>query len=117
MNTENPYDAPKDTTIRAAASPTTLLWSMVAVFGCVCLGGVLGLGIGAALGALVPGYYRSVFRGGADATFDPIAVGVGHGLTQGVVFGGIIGLVLVALWYWCQSRKNCCDHNRAVRVG
>lgn len=106
MDNENPYDAPKDAVIARSTSLTPLLSSVAVVSGCVCLGGVLGLGIGAALGAIVPGYYRSVFRSGSDAHFDPIAVGIGQGLTQGVLFGGIVGLLLVAMWYWYHLRQS-----------
>ena len=73
------------------------------------LGGLIGMGIGAALGAFVPGYYRSVFSNGSQRTFDPVAVGVGQGLTQGIVFGSIIGLVLVGLFYWYRSRSVLTD--------
>ena len=53
----------------------------------------------------VPGYYRSVFSGGHLPGFDPVAVGIGQGFSQGVVFGGAIGLVLVAMFYWYRSRS------------
>ena len=99
MAADNPYDAPKTATVATASSSGPLLWSLVTVFGSASLGGLIGLGIGAALGAFNPGYYRSVFSRGGDPNFDPIAVGIGQGLTQGVVFGGIIGLILVAMFY------------------
>ena len=105
MSADNPYNSPKNPTLQAATSPAPLLWSVAAVFGSAFLGGLIGLGIGAALGAFVPGYYRSVFFNGTDPSFDPVAVGIGQGLTQGVVFGGIIGLVLVGMFYWYRSRS------------
>ena len=81
------------------------------MFGCAFLGGLCGLGIGAALGSFVPGYYRSVFSNGADTSFDPVAVGIGQGLTQGVVGGGTIGLALVAMFYWYRLRSSASvDH-------
>jgi hypothetical protein len=46
-----------------------------------------------------------VFPSGDSPHFDPVAVGIGQGLTQGVVFGGIVGLILVAMFYRHQSRK------------
>ena len=100
MAIDNPYDSPKDATVVTASSPAPLLWSVLAVFGSTIMGGLIGLGIGAALGLLVPGYYRSVFFSGGDPDFDPVAVGIGQGVTQGVVFGGVIGLVLVGMFYW-----------------
>ncbi|MHC4406687.1 MAG: hypothetical protein ACYTG0_44255, partial [Planctomycetota bacterium] len=45
---------------------------------------LVGLGVGFALGKLVPEYYRSVFSGGRDPRFDPVPVGIGQGLTQGL---------------------------------
>ena len=82
-----------------------LLWSVVTVFGSAIFGGLIGIGIGTAMGMLIPGYYRSVFSTGGEPNFDPVAVGIGQGLTQGVVFGGIIGLILVAMFYWYRSRS------------
>ena len=105
MATENPYDSPKDAMVAAESSSATLLWSVVAVFGSAFLAGLIGMGIGAALCSFVFGYYRSVFSNGSDPTFDLVAVGIGQRLTQGVVFGGVIGLVLVAMFYWYRSRS------------
>lgn len=109
MTTDNPYDSPKNAAIKRASSPTTLLWSAVTVFGSAVTGGLIGLGVGAALGAFVPGYYRSVFSNGGEPHFDPVAVGIGQGVTQGVTFGGFIGLVLVGMYYWYRSRTACTD--------
>ncbi len=105
MAEENPYDPPKHAARPAAVSPVPLLWSMATVFVSAFVGGIMGTGIGVALGSLVPEYYRSVFPRGDDPTFDPVAVGIGQGLTQGVVFGGIVGLVIVALYYWYRLRS------------
>ena len=104
MTTDNPYDSPKNASVKNVSSPMPLLWSAVTVFGSAVTGGLIGMGIGAALGLLVPGYYRSVFPNGVDPNFDPVAVGIGQGVTQGVVFGGVIGLVLVGMFYWYRSR-------------
>jgi hypothetical protein len=71
------------------------------VFGTAFLGG---LGIDAALGWLVPGYQRFVFFRGRDSDIDPIAGGIGQGITQGVVFGGVVGLTFVGIFYWYRSR-------------
>jgi hypothetical protein len=81
-----------------------LFWSIVAVFCAALLGGVLGTTIGAALGAFVPGYYRSVIPGGDQPGFDPVAVGIGLGLTQGIMFGALVGLALVAMFNWQRLR-------------
>jgi len=98
MNSENPYDSPANPIEHAG--PQFLGWSMAVVFGSAALGGLIGIGIGVLLGTLAPEYYQSVFSDSNSPNFNPLAIGIGLGLTQGVVFGGIIGLVLVALFYW-----------------
>ena len=65
------------------------------------LGGLLGF----ALGRAVPGYYRSMFFGGNRPEFDPVAVGIGQGTTQGFVGGIVIGLLVVAVLTWYNSRQ------------
>ena len=105
MSSDNPYDSPNHVSSASGPSPIVLLWSVLTVFGTSILGGLIGMGIGAALGSFVPGYYRSVFARGTHPGFDPVAVGVGQGLTQGIAFGGIVGLVLVGLFYWYRLRS------------
>lgn len=82
---------------------------------------VLGVGVGYGLGRLAPGYYRSVFPSGNEASFDPIAVGLGQGLTQGTVGGAVVGLITVALL--CLRELRCradapdpANSDRAVRI-
>jgi hypothetical protein len=104
--TENPYHAPKHVTKVTASSPAPLLWSAVVVFGCTIAGSTLGLTAGAALGTFAPGYYRAVFSNGGEPHFDPVAVGIGQGVTQGTGFGALIGLALVAMFYWYNTRLN-----------
>jgi hypothetical protein len=103
----NPYKSPKPAKpgVNSPASPRLLIWSVGTVFGSAVAGGVLGLLIGAALGAFAPGYYRSIFINGDSPSFDPLAMGIGLGLTQGVFLGGLVGIVLVALFYWYRSRS------------
>jgi hypothetical protein len=105
MSDDNPYDPSRERADAGKVGPSTLIASIAAVFGSAFLGGLLGLGIGAALGSFVPGYYRSVFGGGDNPHFDPVAVGIGQGLTQGVVFGGVVGVVLVWMYYRYRSRQ------------
>lgn len=66
--------------------------------------GAVGTAIGYGLGRFNPGYYRAVYVNGKDPEFDPIAVGVGLGLTQGTAAGVVIGLALVALLCWQDIR-------------
>ena len=68
------------------------------------LGGLGGLAVGAGIGYFVPNYYRSVFSSGNEPHFDPVAVGIGQGLTQGLGFGLIAGVALVVAFWWYKSR-------------
>src|SRR5215470_13016891 len=49
----------------------------------VCFG-LAGVVIGAAIAGFIPGYYRAVFGAVDDPAFEPYAVGLGLGLTQGI---------------------------------
>lgn len=64
----------------------------------------IGAAVGYLIGSKMPGYYRSVFDGGDLPHFDPLAVGFGQGLTQGLVLGATVGLVLVLASWWKESR-------------
>lgn len=48
--------------------------------------------IGALLGTVAPGYYRSMFRGGHAPDFHPTQVGVGLGVTQGLALRVVTAL-------------------------
>ena len=67
-------------------------------------GALAGTAIGFCLGKFAPGYYRSVFWAGQLQDFDPVAVGIGQGLTQGLAFGAIVGIALVAVLCWYHTR-------------
>ena len=100
----NPYGTPPATESATTAEPKTLWFGAGIVFASSIVCGLIGMGIGVLLGVVAPGYYRSVFSGGSTPEFDPVQVGLGLGLTQGVLFGGVIGLVLVAVYYWYKIR-------------
>ena len=106
---ENPYSPPKDDeaqhpapSIAQLVSPRAILFVIASSATC----GAAGLLIGAALGAFLPGYYRSVFSNGDSPNFDPLAVGIGQGLTQGVGTGLAVGVALLAVHYWRQTRAH-----------
>lgn len=65
---------------------------------------LIGAGVGYLIGSKMPGYYRSVFDGGNSPYFDPVAVGFGQGLTQGLALGVTVGLILVLASWWKESR-------------
>lgn len=104
MTDNNPYEPPPPGTPRPEPSPRLMPWSLVAVAGSTLVGGCVGLFAGLALGTLAPGYYRSVFSRGDSPNFDPVSVGIGQGLTQGLGLGAVVGLGVVGLFYWYRSR-------------
>jgi hypothetical protein len=83
----------------------TFARALINVLATTLLLALLGTGAGYALARFSPGYYRSIFRSGNDATFDPVNVGVGLGLTQGLAAGVVVGLALVALLCWRDVRR------------
>jgi len=103
MGDSNPYAPPSES---SADGPglRVLLTSVATVFGTAALGGLAGLGLGAMMGSIAPDYYRTVFNQGDNPAFNPVALGMGQGLGQGIGFGGILGVALVALFYWYRSR-------------
>src|SRR5262245_44402839 len=65
----------------------------------------VGTGIGLALGSLAPDYYRTVFRHGNAPEFNPVQVGLGLGLSQGLLAGLAVGSVVVLAVAWTESRR------------
>ncbi len=82
----------------------TIRSAIATIAACTAMLAVIGGGTGWALGTFAPGYYRSVFRNGNEPSFDPVSVGVGQGLTQGTSGGVAVGLVVVALFIWRDTR-------------
>lgn len=65
---------------------------------------VIGGLTGAVIGNVSPGYYRAVFRQGRHPDFNPLEVGIGLGVTQGMGAGLAISLAVVALLAWKEHR-------------
>lgn len=59
---------------------------------------------GAALGWAAPDYYRIVFGMRPDAQFNAVQLGLGLGVTQGFGAGLIVGLAIVLIVAWYNSR-------------
>ncbi len=75
-----------------AALVTVLLWG-------VTFAGI-GAAMGATLGMVAPGYYRTVFRHSNVPDFSPLHVGIGLGTIQGAAAGVVISIVVLALIAW-----------------
>lgn len=59
---------------------------------------------GAALGWAAPDYYRIVFGMRPDVQFNAVQLGMGLGITQGFGAGLIVGLAIVFIVAWYNSR-------------
>jgi len=107
---ENPYESPAGLTeVRAdadagAAQLLSPVQAALYVLGTTGVGALIGLAGGAGLGWLLPSYYRGVFSGGDAPGFDPLAVGIGLGTTQGAGLGAVVGVVLILGYWWFQTR-------------
>lgn len=102
----NPFTSPQST--GSSSEPRSVISAVkaIAVVSSCGLGGALfGAALGFTLGRFAPGYYRSIFSYGDRPDFDPEAVGLGLGATQGVVAGLLVGLAIVFMIAWFNSRR------------
>lgn len=107
MMDENPYrtsDSPTPFEPSTEREPLSLRQAALFVLVTSLIGGGLGTVAGACLGWLLPGYYRGVFAGGQATDFDPLAVGIGLGASQGAMLGSVAGLALVIAYWWFHQR-------------
>jgi hypothetical protein len=84
----------------------TVRKALLTIIGCALLFGAIGAAIGYAVGEFAPGYFRTKFRISRheEEGFDPVGVGVGLGLCNGTVGGVVVGLIVVALVCWRETR-------------
>lgn len=102
----NPFTSPQSADSQSEAQPPITATKAIALAaGCALAGGGAGAALGFALAKVAPGYYRSVFSSGDRPDFDPEAVGLGLGATQGVVAGLLVGLAIACMLAWFNSRR------------
>ena len=82
----------------------TIRYALVTIMSCVLTMALVGAVVGFSLGRFVPNYYRTVFRNSRHLQIDPVSMGIGQGLSQGTAGGAIVGLVLVAILCWRETR-------------
>lgn len=66
--------------------------------------GVCGTGIGMFLGKMAPSFLQHAVRATAGEALDPMELGIGLGLTNGLTWGLVIGILTVAILAWKESR-------------
>jgi hypothetical protein len=94
----------------------TLKKALAVIIGMTVVSGALGCLGGFLLGKFNPAYYRAVFKADERPDFDPVAVGMGLGLTQWSAAGVVLGvvLVLVLTWYDLRCRQIAADAARTA---
>ena len=77
------------------------------VAGCAVVCGALGGLMGYLIGRFAPGAYAAFFPARHGQEIDPIQVGLGLGIPQGMLVGIAIGIIIVALvtWYEIRTRE------------
>ena len=100
---DNPYESPTTTPDRRP-SVISVRRALTIIVASTLAFAVIGCLIGVTLGQFAPAYYRAMFDR-SDAAFNPTQMGIGLGVTQGAMAGAVIGLVLVALSAWFDSRR------------
>jgi len=77
-----------------------LTWMAISAVLFCLIGGVIGF----AMGILLPEYFRSLLSPSAGADFDPVAIGIGHGLIGGFMVGTVAGLLMASTAMWREVR-------------
>ncbi|HZH98258.1 MAG TPA: hypothetical protein VEX38_04750 [Fimbriimonadaceae bacterium] len=73
------------------------------------VGGVIGALLGWWMGAYLPDFYRATIREYSDIgrPFDPVQIGVGFGLAQGLIMGFVLAcVVLIASAIYSRRPEN-----------
>ena len=66
--------------------------------------GMAGMGIGSFLGHFTPGFFRHPFPPKDMEHFNPMELGIGHGLVSGLIWGLVIGVLVVGIISWRETR-------------
>jgi hypothetical protein len=67
--------------------------------------GLAGTGVGVFLGKAAPSFYRQTVVIRDPESFDPVELGIGLGLTNGLIWGLVIGTLIVAVLAWKETRR------------
>jgi hypothetical protein len=76
--------------------------SLVFVAGTALLFAIIGAVTGLLLGSYMPDYYIGVFELHGES---PVQVGFGLGLTQGMILGSVVGVVILGISAWSKRGK------------
>ena len=86
----------------------TITKAILSVVICMAIGALIGGSVGFLIGYFTPQALAMQFRLGNN--FDPVQIGVGIGIPQGLMLGALVGVALVAILSWrevkMRSRPN-----------
>lgn len=81
----------------------TYFKALATVVGTAISFGIVGTGIGAFLGHFTPDFFRLfVLRDMED--LDPLETGIGLGLVNGLIWGLVVGVLVVGIVSWKETR-------------
>lgn len=80
----------------------TIAKAILAVLVCMLIGAVIGGSVGFVIGFFTPQALEMQFRLGNR--FDPVQIGVGIGIPQGLMLGAAVGVVLVGILSWREVK-------------
>ncbi|MAG58348.1 MAG: hypothetical protein CMJ83_18835 [Planctomycetes bacterium] len=84
----------------------TLFKALATVAGTAIGFGIAGTGIGALLGHFTPGFFRHQFALRDVENLDPLEFGIGIGLVNGLTWGLVIGVLVVGVVSWRETRMS-----------
>ena len=82
----------------------TLFKALATVVGTAIGFGIVGTGIGAFLGSFAPGFFRHLFPLRDLENFEPLELGIGLGLVNGLAWGLATGVLVVGVVSWRETR-------------
>ena len=82
----------------------TLFKALATVVGTSIGFGIVGTGIGAFLGKFTPGFFLHLFPLRDVENLNPLEFGVGLGLVNGLTWGLVIGVLVVGIVSWRETR-------------
>jgi len=83
----------------------TLFKALATVVGTAFGFGIAGTGIGAFLGNFTPGFLRLFLLRDLE-NFKPLEIGIGLGLVNGLIWGLVIGVLVVGIVSWKETRMS-----------
>ncbi len=102
----NPFEAPQKFIREALKTDRLLLRGFLTVAASAFFFGLFGGIAGLLIGMFLPDFFLSIFRSVDFDRIEPWKMGMGLGVTQGLVAGAVVGCVVLLSTAWYKSRMN-----------